>query len=69
LFSHSSFFLHHFRVDAAKLAKRLDCARLSGAFGRTKLDEPPTVPAHAKSGAKAAALQTLRDYRSPPSTS
>jgi hypothetical protein len=39
-----------------KIAKRLDCARFSGAFGRTKPYEPPTLPARVKSGAEAAAV-------------
>jgi hypothetical protein len=46
-----------------KCAKRLDCARLSGAFVRTSTPEKRMVSARSISGAEVAAVQTLRDQR------
>jgi hypothetical protein len=49
--------------DGGELAKRLDCARLSGAFVRTRTLGKRMLFVRAKSGAEDAAVQTLRDWR------
>jgi hypothetical protein len=46
-----------------KVAKRLDCARFSGAFVRPENPGKRMISARSNSGAKATAVQTLRDQR------
>jgi len=51
------------RKAAGKIAKRLDCVRFSGAFARKGTVKWRMAFMRSKSGAKAAAVQTLRAFR------